>query len=94
MYFYISSKVIAVLRVSLWSLHNVSIRLHCRLIPCHLSWSIMVVVKSSLLIDLYTAISNGTIEVPSPSSCPFSFHEWYREQPFSSHLLIEVLNLG
>ena len=35
------------------------------------------------LVDLYTGIRDGSIEVLSTSSCPFEFPETYKEQPFS-----------
>ena len=35
------------------------------------------------LVDLYTGIRNGSIEVQSTSSRPFEFPETFKEQPFS-----------
>ena len=48
-----------------------------------LSWAIMVMEESWSLVDLYTGIRDGSVEVPSTSSCPFVFPETFREQPFS-----------
>ena len=48
-----------------------------------LPWSILVVEESCSLIDLYTGIRDGSIEVPSTRSCPFEFPETYEKQPFS-----------
>ena len=48
-----------------------------------LSWAIMVVEESWSLVDLYTGIRDGSVEVPSTSSRPFVFPETFREQPFS-----------
>ena len=48
-----------------------------------LSWVILLVEESCSLVDLYTGIRDGSLEVPSTSSCPFVFPEVFREQPFS-----------
>ena len=48
-----------------------------------LPWAIMVVEESCSLVDLYIGIREGSIEVPSTSSCPFEFPETFKEQPFS-----------
>ena len=51
----------------------------CLILP----WSIMVFEESCSLVELYTGIHDGSIEVPSTSSCPFEFPNTYKEQPFS-----------
>ena len=43
----------------------------------------MVVEESWSLVDSYTGIRDGSVEVPSSSSRPFVFPETFREQPFS-----------
>ena len=43
----------------------------------------MVVEESWSLVDLYTGIQNGSVEVTSSSSHCFVFPETFREQPFS-----------
>ena len=43
----------------------------------------MVVQECCSLVELYTGIRNGSIEVPSTSSRPFEFPETYNEQLFS-----------
>ena len=48
-----------------------------------LSWAITLVEESCSLVDLYTGIRDGTVEVPSTSTRPFVFPETFREQPFS-----------
>ena len=48
-----------------------------------LPWAIMVVQECCSLVELYTGIRDGSIEVPSTSSRPFEFPETYKEQPFS-----------
>ena len=48
-----------------------------------LPWAIMVVQECCSLVELYTGIRDGSIEVPSTSSHPFEFPETYKEQPFS-----------
>ena len=48
-----------------------------------LAWSIMVVEECCSLVDLYTGIRDGSIEVPSTSSHPFKFPETFKEQTFS-----------
>lgn len=48
---------------------------HCHWFHIILFWIIMVMVESSLLVDLYTAIHEGTDEVPSLNTHPFFFHE-------------------
>ena len=48
-----------------------------------LAWSIMVVDECCSLVDIYTGIRDGSIEVPSTSSHPFKFPETLKEQPFS-----------
>ena len=48
-----------------------------------LVWSINVVEECCSLVDLYTGICDGSIEVLSISSCPFEFPETFKEQPFS-----------
>jgi len=48
-----------------------------------LAWSIMVVEECCSLVDSYTGIRDGSIEVLSTSSHPFDFPETFKEQPFS-----------
>ena len=48
-----------------------------------LPWAIMVVQECCSLVELYTGIRDGSIEVTSTSRCPFEFPETYKEQPFS-----------
>ena len=45
--------------------------------------AIMVVQECCYLVELYTGIRDGSIEVPSTSRRPFEFPETYKEQPFS-----------
>ena len=47
-----------------------------------LSWVIIVVEESWLLVDLYTGIRDGSVNVPSCSSHPFIFPLTLREYPF------------
>ena len=42
----------------------------------------MVAEESWSLVDFYTRIPDGSVEVPSSSSHPFVFPETFREQPF------------
>ena len=48
-----------------------------------LSWAVMVVKESWSLVDFYTGIRDGSVEVPSSSSRRFVFPETFREQPLS-----------
>ena len=66
-------------------------------VSCQLPWLVMlasvsiadklilpwVVQECCSLVELYSGICDGSIEVPSTSSHPFEFPETYKEQPFS-----------
>ena len=43
----------------------------------------MLVEECCSLVDLYTGICVGSIQVPSTSRHPFEFHETFKERPFS-----------
>ena len=52
-----------------------------------LSWAIMVVEESWSLVDLYTGMWDGSVKVPSSSSCPFVFLETFRGKLFREQAL-------